>query len=82
MPYPHLIIICPHCNDPVIIQELNCKIFRHAVLKSNGQQIDPHTTKKECENFIRNDMIYGCGKPFQIQSNENGEFVAIVCDYI
>lgn len=79
---PVLVIICPHCNDPVIIQELNCRIFRHAVLKSNGEQIDPHTSKENCEKLLQNDAIYGCGKPFQIQSNEKGDLVAIECDYI
>jgi hypothetical protein len=72
-----LIINCPHCNESIIIEQLNCKIFRHAVIKSNNQQINPHSTKKECEYLITNNLIYGCGKPFQIIDNK-----PVICDYI
>jgi hypothetical protein len=33
--------------------------------------------KEACEELVKNDLIYGCGKPFQIVKNE-----AIICDYI
>ena len=36
------VIECPHCFTPVLIEKINCAIFRHGTLKSNGQQIDPH----------------------------------------
>jgi len=62
-----IIIICPHCNNSVIIEEINCAIFRHGILKSNGQQMNPHTPKIECDNLINNNLIYGCGKPFKIE---------------
>jgi hypothetical protein len=26
------VVICPHCNEPVIIEKINCAIFRHGVL--------------------------------------------------
>jgi len=74
----NLIVDCPHCNIPIIIDELNCRIFRHAVFKNTNQQINPHTSKIECEYFITNDLIYGCGKPFKITDNNNVE----ICDYI
>jgi hypothetical protein len=51
-------------------------------LKHNGQQINPHETKEVCDYFVDNNMIYGCGKPFQIIENEKKELVAIVCGYI
>jgi len=76
------VITCPHCSNLMLIVELNCKIFRHAALKSNGEQINPHASKEDCEKLIEDDAIYGCGKPFQIQTNELNEFIAIICDYI
>lgn len=76
-----IVVICPHCKEPVLIEQLNCKIFRHGILKTNNIQIEPHSTKDLCDYFIKNNLIYGCGKPFQIIQNGN-EFIAIVCDYI
>jgi hypothetical protein len=37
----YIIISCPHCNDSVLIynNELNCRIFRHAVYKQTGEQV-------------------------------------------
>jgi hypothetical protein len=75
------IINCPHCYEFIIITNINCNIFRHATLISNGNQIDPHTTKEICDNLILEKKIYGCGKPFQI-IEENGIFKAIICNYI
>ena len=77
----NLIISCPHCSDPILIDQLNCKIFRHAVLKNNGKQINPHASKLECDNYITNNLIYGCGKPFIIIESEN-EYKVEICDYI
>ena len=77
----NLVIQCPHCNDPILIDQLNCKIFRHGVMKNDGKQINPHATKLECENYITNDLIYGCGKPFIIIELEN-EYKVEICDYI
>jgi hypothetical protein len=76
------IITCPHCNDFIIIKELNCGIFRHATLKTTGEQIDPHSTKEVCENYIKNDLIYGCGKPFQIIISQEGVLEIQICEYI
>ena len=41
-----LIVNCPHCNEFIIIEEINCKIFRHGVFKNTRIQIDPHSSKK------------------------------------
>jgi hypothetical protein len=73
-----LIINCPHCFQPILIEELNCKIFRHGVLKSTNEQINPHSTEIECINYIFNDLIYGCGKPFKL----NNELQPEICEYI
>ena len=76
-----LIIKCPHCDDYIIITEINCSIFRHGILKENGIQIDPHSSKELCDYYKNNDLIYGCGKPFRlIKINEN--FYTEICEYI
>jgi hypothetical protein len=82
-----MIVTCPHCNDSVIIDEINCGIFRHGVLKINGQQMDPHSSKPLCDELFQSGLIYGCGKPFQIKQipdpdKEAEAFVAEPCDYI
>jgi hypothetical protein len=77
-----LVICCPHCETPVVIEKLNCCIFRHGTLIMSGKQIDPHASKELCDFFVEKNKIYGCGKPFQIIKNEKGELVAVVCGYI
>ena len=76
----NIIVNCPHCNIPVLIEQLNCRIFRHGILKSNNTQINPHASKEECDYYIKNDLIYGCGNPFRIL--ENNEFKTVICEYI
>jgi len=76
------IIICPHCQEYIIVQELNCKIFRHGMYKSNHEQIPPHSSKAECDKYVESGFIYGCGKPFQIVVLENGDWKVEPCDYI
>jgi hypothetical protein len=76
-----MIIICPHCYNYIEIIELNCCIFRHGTYKLNNKQINPHLKKEECVYLIKNNLIYGCGKPFQIIINKN-EIKVIICDYI
>lgn len=76
-----MLIICPHCNKYIEIIEINCGIFRHGTYKSNNEQIDPHLKKEECDNLIKNDLIYGCGKPFKI-IEKNNKLEVIICDYI
>jgi hypothetical protein len=75
------IVICPHCNEFVIINELNCCIFRHGIIKDTGEQMNPHASKQECDNLKKNDLIFGCGKPFKITFNGENAIVEI-CDYI
>jgi hypothetical protein len=74
-------IICPHCKDTIIIEKLNCGIFRHGVFKTNLQQIPPHESENVCENLIQNNLIYGCGKPFKIYKKED-TFLVDICEYI
>ncbi len=75
------IVICPHCKESVIIEELNCGIFRHGVKKKNGKQLNPHLSREKCEEYVQNNWIYGCGKPFQVVKSGE-EMQAVVCDYI
>lgn len=76
-------IPCPNCDGVIEIMsnEINCGIFRHAVLKANGEQINPHSSKEECEKLIDGNNIYGCGKPFRIVKNGD-EYQSVECDYI
>jgi hypothetical protein len=71
------IIQCPYCEEYVFIEELNCRIFRHACFK-NGEPIPPHASKEECDRFIQQGLVYGCAKPFQILLDGT----VVKCDYI
>lgn len=78
-----LILQCPHCKEYVIIEKINCAIFRHGILKQTNTQIDPHSKKEQCDFFIRENKIYGCGKPFRILLNkETTAYFTEICDYI
>lgn len=76
-----IIIMCPHCNMLIFLEKLNCCIFRHGVLKKNAKQINPHAPRELCDYYVREDLIYGCGKPFKIEFINNS-LQAIICDYI
>ena len=78
------IVQCPHCNDPVIIEQLNCRIFRHGIHIHNGQQINPHENQQECTRLKENGLIYGCGKPFYVKGvfKDEPTLVAEACGYI
>jgi hypothetical protein len=72
-----MLVQCPHCKDFVFIEELNCRIFRHACYK-NGEPIPPHASKEECESLLEKNLVYGCAKPFQILMDGT----VVECDYI
>ena len=78
----NIIVVCPHCNEFVLIEQLNCKIFRHGVLKSNNTQINPHASKEECDSLFEQDLIIGCGKPFRIVEEIPNTYSAEVCEYV
>ena len=79
----HIVLKCPHCYDYVLIykKDFNCKIFRHAYYRSNYKQIDPHMKKEKCILLLKNDIIYGCAKPFKLIEIENN-YSLEKCDYI
>lgn len=83
----NIVVECPHCKEPILIEKLNCCIFRHGALKNNQKQIEPHASKELCDYYVENQLIIGCGKPFKVILNENSKsdddkLIAVVCDYI
>jgi hypothetical protein len=74
---------CPHCGLMFMTTErtIACTIYRHAVLKSNMEQINPHASKEECNAFLNSGLVYGCAGPFRI-IKVNGLYEAVVCEYI
>jgi hypothetical protein len=73
------VIKCPHCGILIEVVELNCRIFRCGIYKHNYTQINPHLPKKDCEELVLNNSIYGCGKPFRIPESSTEP---VECDYI
>ena len=83
----NIVVECPHCKEPILIEQLNCCIFRHGIFKKNRSQINPHSPKNQCEHYIKHQLIIGCGKPFKVilndnSKNEDDKCIAVVCDYI
>ena len=78
------IIICPHCHCSILVDRkaINCGIFRHGVLISNHQPIDPHLSKEECDRLFTSGLIYGCGKPFRVIVEDGEKIKSEICDYI
>lgn len=83
-----ILVNCPHCNQLIEIIELNCCIFRCGIYRETCEQIPPHHPKAECDQLVEQQLIFGCGKPFRVESNpdpnKNNEIThqAIICDYI
>lgn len=77
----NLIVKCPHCHEDVLIEQINCAIFRHGVFKENMMQIPPHLPKNICDELYKKNLIFGCGKPFQL-FQINNQYEAKICDYI
>ena len=57
---------CPHCYVMCQVHktDIRCTIFRHAVYKKNLSFVNPHASKEECDRWISEGIVYGCGKPF------------------
>ena len=70
---------CPHCDllCQVPQNEIRCTIFRHGNFKKDFSFVPPHSSKEECDRWIKEDLIWGCGKPFRF----TGATLEI-CDYI
>jgi hypothetical protein len=78
-----IVVKCPHCTGSVLIMsnEINCAIFRHGVYKKNYKQINPHEKKEICDKLLKEDLIFGCGKPFRLEKTDKS-YCACICDYI
>ena len=79
----YIVFDCVHCKEMIMVykKEMNCQIFRHAQFKDTYKQVNPHLDQRLCEYLIKNDMVYGCCKPFKIVE-ENGQYTVEKCDYI
>ena len=77
----NFIIKCPHCKKFILIEQINCAIFRHGVYKTNNEQVNPHLNELDCDNLIKNKMVYGCCLPFKI-IKENDKYIAVICEYL
>lgn len=71
-----LIVTCPWCNVEIIIEKINCAIFRHAVYKISFEQVPPHLAEIECKLAISQDLVWGCCLPFEILNEK-----ATKCEY-
>lgn len=79
-----IILNCPHCKHIVVVnrKDINCAIFRHAILRENGEQIDPHSSKEICDNLVNAGKVFGCAKPFKLVRVDSLNFIAEKCEYI
>ena len=70
---------CPRCKVQIEVKEndINCKIFRCGVFKSNFLPIYPHLSLIECEKLIEQDKIYGCGASLELVDKN----IVVKCDY-
>ena len=68
---------CPQCKGLFVLESLNCGIFRHGIHKESGQQIDPHTSKEECDRLVVQNLIWGCGRPFRWDGK-----IFVTCEYL
>jgi hypothetical protein len=72
------IVQCPNCSDYIIIEEINCQIFRHAEYKDKTRgQLPPHSSEAICNDVFEKGLVYGCAKPFRFDGIN-----VTVCDYI
>jgi len=75
--------LCPHCDQYAEVpkQQVNCRIFRHAVYKHNLRWINPHSSKELCDKLIDTEQVYGCAKPIRFRFTSTVNYVEI-CGYI
>ena len=76
----YIVIECPHCQDSIIIykKQIRCRIFRHAVYKNSGRNVNPHLSQNKCEALVKSGKIFGCCKPLCLNRDNKPE----ICDYI
>ena len=76
------LVECPNenCKQLILIEAINCGIFRHAVYKT-GSELNPHSSKELCLSLLSKNELYGCGQPFRVRVEGDGTLVE-KCDYI
>ena len=55
------------------------------IVYPSSHKIPPHLHKEECDRLVQENLIYGCGKPFQLISKQENNITywsAIKCGYI
>jgi hypothetical protein len=77
-----MIFVCPHCNDELVVleNEINCKVFRHAIYK-NWKQVNPHASKTVCDQLVTENKVYGCCRPFELIKSTDGKWEIKSCEY-
>lgn len=72
---------CPHCFEIITVSknELNCRIFIHAIYTHNYEQVNPHLDKDNCVKLRNDNKVYGCCLQCEIISNKN-ELFAQCCE--
>jgi len=76
-----IVVRCPNCDDIVLIEQVNCAIFRHAYYKNIYQQIPPHMSKEDIDKLRDGDHLIGCAQPFRLVKVDDF-YIAVKCDYI
>ena len=59
-------LACPNCGVSIVIETVNCGIFRCGIYKLSKQPIDPHAAKPTVDRLLEEKSILGCGQPFQL----------------
>ena len=82
-----VIVECPHCLLKIIVskKDANNRFFRHGVYKDTGLQIDQNMNKDKCLELVKNNKIFGCGKPYKlnhIKFNNEEIYFTEKCDYL
>ena len=74
------VVECPHCKVSILIDALNCGVFRCGVWSDTGVQMNPHMTEEECHAALG--QIWGCSRPFQVAVDVSGVMHSVPCGYI
>lgn len=64
-PAQALVVACPHCGDPVLIQSIGCGDFVHGATRA-GKPIGAHASAKSRAKHARNPSALGCGGAFRL----------------
>ena len=73
-----MFIFCPNCGIMLMIEDVNCGIFRCGIMKDSLLQIGSHLDKINCDLLLSKNLIYGCSKPFKVGK----EMIAEKCEYL